>query len=74
MVVYVADSSHGGVETPDKVMFAGKTLATTSKLATPWLLPHGLQAAVGEPHKTARVLALQAERPKVEHPSAEPLR
>lgn len=53
MLVYVADASHRGMETLDKAMFAGKTLATTSKLATPWLLLHGLQAAVGEPYKAA---------------------
>jgi|UPI00002168F1 hypothetical protein len=41
------------METLDKAMFAGKTLATTSKLAAPWLLLHGPQAAVGEPHKAA---------------------
>lgn len=45
MLGYVADASHRGMETLDKVMFAGKTLATTSKLAAPWLLLHGPQAA-----------------------------
>lgn len=53
MLACVADASHRGMETLDKAVFAGKTLATTSKLATPWLLLHGPQAAVGEPHKAA---------------------
>lgn len=53
VLAYVADASHRGMKTLDKAMFAGKTLATTSKLAAPWLLLHGLQAAVGEPHKAA---------------------
>lgn len=35
MLVYVADSSPRRMEALDKVMFAGKTLATTSKLPLP---------------------------------------
>lgn len=70
MLAYVADASPRRMEALDKVMFAGKTLATTSKLAAPWLLPHSPQAAVGEPHKAACGLVLQAERP----PPSEPLR